>query len=59
VRDDAGREGRVAWAGPLQTAQKHPFSKQLFREQFGRLGEPPFELRAIRGLERPSPAMVR
>jgi U32 family peptidase len=58
VRDDAGREVRVAWPGPLQAAMKHPFSEQLFREQFGRLGDSPFELTAVRGLERPSPAMV-
>ena len=58
VRDDSGHETRVEWDQPLAAAQKHPLTEQLFREQFGRLGDSPFELTHVRGLEAPSPAMV-
>lgn len=58
VRDDAGREVRVTWERPLERAEKHPLSEQLFREQFGRMGDSPFELAQVSGLEAPSPAMV-
>src|SRR5205814_6454531 len=33
----------VQSADPMQRALKHPLSEQLFREQFGRLGNAPFE----------------
>jgi putative protease len=58
VRVDDGHQVRVEWEQPLQAAQKHPLTEQLFREQFGRLGDSPYELRSVRGLEIPSPAMV-
>src|SRR6185437_12811094 len=44
ARDDAGHAANVAWAGPLEAARKHPLSIELLREQFGRLGDTPFEL---------------
>ena len=47
VRDDAGREVRASWAGPLEAARKHPLSLELLREQFSRLGDTPFELAGI------------
>jgi putative protease len=58
VRDDAGHEVPVAWDRPLEAAQRHPLSEQLFREQFGRLGDSPFELTGVTGLETASAAMV-
>lgn len=58
VVDDTGREARVQWERPLDTAEKHPLTAQLFREQFGRMGDSPFELATIHGLEQPSKAMV-
>ena len=58
VREEQGQQVRVEWDQPLQLAQKHPLTEQLFREQFGRLGDSPYELRSIRGLEDPSAAMV-
>ena len=56
LRDDAGHEVSVQWDQPLQAAQKFPLSEQLFREQFGRMGDSPFELTRVEGL--PSPAMA-
>jgi putative protease len=47
VRDAAGREARVSWPGPLRTAEKHPLTAALLREQLGRLGGTPFELGAV------------
>ena len=58
VADSVGHEVRVEWEQPLQAAQKHPLTEQLFREQFGRMGDSCFELATVHGLERPSPAMV-
>src|SRR2546430_2383011 len=55
---EAGHEVTVAWERPLEAAQKHPLSAETFREQFGRLGDTPFELIAVTGLEEPSSAMV-
>lgn len=37
----------VTWDQPLQSAQKHPLTVELVREQFGRLGGTPFTLAAI------------
>ncbi len=34
----------ATWDGPLQKAQKHPVTTEMIREQFGRLGDTPFEL---------------
>jgi putative protease len=42
----------------LQAAQKFPLTEALFREQFGRMGDTPFELRRVTGLEQGSRAMV-
>ena len=52
VCDDAGHEAIVSWATPLQAAQKFPLTETLFREQFGRLGDTPFELAHARGWSR-------
>jgi len=46
-RNDAGIEVHVEWEGPLAVAQKHPLSEELVRDQFGRLGETPYELRDV------------
>ena len=58
VADESANQTTVTWPGPLQTAQKFPLTESLFREQFGRLGDTPFELGAVRGLEKPSLAMI-
>ena len=58
VRDDARHEVSVTWDRPLEAAQKFPLTAELFREQFGRLGDTPFELAGVSGLEAPSGAMV-
>jgi len=58
VTDDVGHTVDVEWDQPLQAAQKHPLIETTFREQFGRMGDSPFELRDVHGLESPSPAMV-
>jgi putative protease len=58
VDDDAGHEAAVSWEQLLQQAQKHPLTEALFREQFGRLGDTPFELSIVLGLEKPADAMV-
>ena len=58
VHDEDGHAVRVEWEQPLAMAQKHPLTEELFREQFGRLGDSPFELAEVRGLTPPSPAMV-
>lgn len=46
-RADRGPEIMIEWPGPLQLAQKHPLSRATLREQFGRLGDSPYELRDI------------
>ncbi|HEY8747895.1 MAG TPA: DUF3656 domain-containing protein [Tepidisphaeraceae bacterium] len=58
VRDPSSNTATVEWDQPLQTAQKFPLTEATFREQFGRMGDSPFELSTVRGLERPSEAMV-
>ncbi|HEX4795295.1 MAG TPA: DUF3656 domain-containing protein [Humisphaera sp.] len=58
VSDEESREVTVTWDQPLQLAQKHPLMEASFREQFGRLGDSPFELVGVRGLETGSQAMV-
>lgn len=57
VWDDAGHETTVFTDQPLQQAQKHPLSEQLLRDQFGRLGQTPFELGVIEW-ESADPVMV-
>lgn len=42
--DDGVNKTTVEWPGPLRAALKHPLTESLVREQFGRLGETPFEL---------------
>ncbi len=58
VRDEAGHEATVSSDAPLQRAQKHPLTEATFREQFGRLGDTPFELRRVTGQENGCDAMV-
>lgn len=58
VSDDEGHEASVSWDKPLEAAQKFPLTEALFREQFGRLGDSPFELSRVEGLEHASGAMV-
>ena len=47
VRDDEGHAADVASSEPLQRAEKFPLNETLFREQFGRLGNTPFQLGAV------------
>jgi putative protease len=47
VRASGGAEVRVFWNGPLELARKHPLTVELLREQFGRLGDTPFELEEV------------
>jgi putative protease len=42
--DDAGHRFTVNWDRQLELAQKFPMTLEIFREQFGRLGETPFDL---------------
>ena len=48
VTDDQGHEAHVTWDRPLERAQKFPATLQLFREQFGRLGDTPFVLGQVK-----------
>jgi putative protease len=57
LRDERGREATVTWDQPLERALKHPLSLDVLREQFGRLGGTPFELRAVEA-ENLDPVMV-
>jgi len=43
-RDDAGTTVEVVWEQPLAEARKHPLTRELVHEQFGRLGGTPFFL---------------
>jgi U32 family peptidase len=45
--NDGTNEVEVRWTGPLEVARKHPLGESLVREQFGRLGETPFELAKV------------
>jgi putative protease len=54
---DGTHEVEIEWAGPLEPARKHPLDERLVREQFGRLGETPFELAAVE-LSLAEPIMV-
>ena len=58
LRDDAGHQATVSWDQLLQLAQKHPLTESLLRDQFGRLGETPFERARVNGLVKPAGAMV-
>jgi putative protease len=57
VRDDAGRETEAVWDHPLARADRHPLTVELLREQFGRLGDTPFELAGVEA-EALDPVMV-
>ena len=57
LRDEGGREAAVTWDQPLERAEKHPLSLDVLREQFGRVGGTPFELRAVEA-EKLDPVMV-
>ena len=50
-------DGPAEWAGPLEIARKHPLDEALLREQFGRLGDTPFELARI-DIDLPEPVMT-
>jgi len=43
----SGRRCEVASAEPAQVATRHPLDERLLREQLGRLGGTPFELRGL------------
>jgi putative protease len=57
ARDDAGREIAVSGGGLLERAVKFPLTAEVVREQFGRLGDTPFELGEVRA-ELAEPVMV-
>jgi putative protease len=57
IRDSEGREAKVCWQGPLEAARNRPLSMETLREQFGRLGDTPFELAEIE-LKIVDPVMV-
>lgn len=57
IRDRDAHAATVVWPGPLERARKHPLSVELLREQFGRLGETPFELADVT-LDAPVAVMV-
>jgi putative protease len=58
VRDDLGNEAIVSWDKPLEIAQKFPLTEPLFREQFGRMGDTPFELAGVQGIDAATNVMV-
>ncbi|MCE9533818.1 MAG: DUF3656 domain-containing protein [Planctomycetes bacterium] len=47
VKDAEGHEGNAEWPGPLETARKHPLTRDTLFEQFDRLGDTPFSLGAL------------
>jgi putative protease len=57
IRDPSGREASAAWAGPLEIARRQCFTPEAAREQFGRLGDTPFELGEVL-IELPPEVMV-
>lgn len=54
---DGSHQVEVQWDGPLERARRHAVSEELVREQFGRLGDTPFELGRIE-MTVPEPIMV-
>jgi U32 family peptidase len=46
--DERGNSASVKWDRPLELAQKFPMTREIFREQFSRLGDTPFELGEVR-----------
>jgi putative protease len=57
LRDDAGHAVTRVGGRPLERAEKHPLTLDLLREQLGRLGGTPFELRGVE-VEKLDPVMV-
>ena len=47
VDDGCGHQVEVATPQPVEAARKHPLTRELVREQFGRLGGTPFQLADI------------
>jgi putative protease len=48
----------VSWDKPLEVAKKFPLTGPLFREQFGRMGDTPFELTSVDGIDAATNVMV-
>jgi len=44
MRDESGNGVEVGWERNLERAVKFPMTREIFREQFGRLGDTPLEL---------------
>jgi putative protease len=57
LSDDAGHSATAEWPGPLEAARKHPLTPEAVAEQFGRLGDTPFELANVTA-DLPEPVMV-
>ena len=59
VCDDAGHAAQVVAEQPLRTAEKHPLTVALIRQQWGRLGHTPFELARVelRGARGPADSL--
>ncbi len=47
--DTQGHRATVGWDRPLERAEKYPMTRDVFCEQFGRLGGTPFELGEVTG----------
>lgn len=47
VFDDGQHSASVQWDKPLEAARKFPLSEQVAREQLGRLGDTPYELKEL------------
>jgi putative protease len=63
MRAPEGRIARVRSDAPMARAEKHPLTVELAREQFGRLGQTPYELADLRlrgktEADAPEPVMV-
>lgn len=56
--DEGGSEVQVASDLPLEKARKHPLAADLLREQFGRLGDTPFELATVEIIANDGPAQA-
>lgn len=46
-REGGGEHVEIRSEAPLQTAEKHPLTVELLREQMGRLGDTPFQLESV------------
>ncbi len=47
LTDPDGRAGSASWDRLLERANKHPLTLESLRDQFGRLGDTPFELAEV------------